>query len=137
MLTLAAQEADIVSINVRLESGRLGPERGATATASATRDKIAIVRQAAGARWAELELQIEQHYVEITDDRAPAIERASATLGLPPEEAAKSPHVLVGSVEGVCEQLQAMRAELGISYICLSGDSAGAFAPVVERLAGR
>jgi probable F420-dependent oxidoreductase len=143
MLTLAAEEADIVSINVRLDTGRLGPERGVTATAAATRDKIAVVRDAAGPRWAQLELQVEQHFVEIVGDRASAPERAaatdraSATVGLPAEQVAGSPHVLVGSVAEVCDRLQAMRAELGISYICLSGDSAGAFAPVVERLAGR
>jgi probable F420-dependent oxidoreductase len=136
MLTLAAEEADIVSINVRLESGRLGPERGATATAEATREKVAVVREAAGDRWAGLELQIEEHVVEITDDRAAALELASATVGLPVDEAARSPHVLVGSVDEVCERLQAMRSELGTSYICLSGDSARQFAPVVERLAG-
>ncbi len=136
MLALAAEEADIVSVNVRLESGRLGPERGATATAAATREKLDVVRRAAGDRWGDLELQIEQHFVEITDDRAGALERASATVGLAPEEAMASPHVLAGSVAEVCERLQAMRSELGTSYICLSGDSARQFAPVVERLAG-
>ena len=49
MLEVAATHADIVSVNVRLESGSLGPERGVTATEAITADKIDIVRRAAGA----------------------------------------------------------------------------------------
>jgi probable F420-dependent oxidoreductase len=136
MLTLAAEEADIVSINVRLASGVLGPDRGPSATEEAVREKVATVKGAAGGRWAGMELQIEEHFVAVTDDAPGARRRAAEAVGLLPEEAAGSPHVLIGSVNGLCERLHQIREELGISYICMSGSHAEEFAPVVARLAG-
>ncbi len=100
MLALAARHADVVSINVRLDAGKLGPERGATATRSATEQKLAVVKAAADERFDDLVLQVEEHYVDITNDRDGAMARAGRALGLAPEEIAASPHVLIGSVDG-------------------------------------
>jgi probable F420-dependent oxidoreductase len=136
MLALAARQADVVSINVRLDSGQLGPERGATATHQATEQKLAVVRDAAGNRFDDLVLQVEQHYVDITTDRDAALARAGRALGLSEPEILASPHVLVGSVDQVCERLGQLREEFGISYICMSAAAADGFAPVVARLAG-
>jgi probable F420-dependent oxidoreductase len=136
MLALAARHADVVSINVRLDRGKLGPDRGATATHQATEEKVAVVRAAAGGRFDDLVLQVEEHYVEITTDMEGAMARAGRTLGLSPEEIATSPHVLIGSVDQVCDRLGQLRDEFGISYICMSAGAADAFAPVVARLAG-
>lgn len=47
ILSLAAREADIVSLNATLRGGRLGAGEGFTATASAFDEKIAWVREAA------------------------------------------------------------------------------------------
>jgi len=136
MLALAAAEADIVSVNVALDAGRLGPERGRTATAVATDRKLDVVRQAAGDRFDDLILQVELHVVEITDDRPAALRRAATALGLGIEDADASPHVVVGSVDDICDQLKERRDRLGLSYVCLSADHAEQFAPVVARLAG-
>ncbi len=136
MLALAARHADVVSINVRLDAGKLGPERGATATRQATEEKVAVVRTAATGRFDDLVLQVEEHIVEITDDRDGAVRRAAKALNLSPEEVDASPHVLVGSVDQVCDRLVQLREQFGISYICMSADAADAFAPVVARLAG-
>jgi probable F420-dependent oxidoreductase len=136
MLTLAAEEADIVSINVRLASGSLGPDRGLSATEAAVREKVAWVREAAGPRLTDVVLQIEEHFVAVTDDLLGAQDQASAEVGLRSEEVMTSPHVLIGSVSQICEHLHRAREELGISYICMSGAHAEDFAPVVARLAG-
>ena len=136
MLALAARHADVVSINVRLDAGKLGPERGATATRSATEQKLAVVKAAADERFDDLVLQVEEHYVDITNDRDRAMARAGRALGLAPEEIAASPHVLIGSVEEVCDRLDRQREELGISYLCMSAAAADSFAPVAARLAG-
>jgi probable F420-dependent oxidoreductase len=136
MLTLAAEEADIVSVNVRLASGVLGPDRGPSATEVAVREKVALVRTAAAARLSELVLQIEEHFVAVTEDVLGTQERAAAAVGLRSEEAKRSPHVLIGSAGQMCERLQQLREELGISYICMSGAHAEEFAPIVARLAG-
>jgi probable F420-dependent oxidoreductase len=136
MLALAARHADVVSINVRLDAGKLGPNRGATATHKATEEKVAVVRAAAAGRFDDLVLQVEEHYVDITDDREAAIARAGRALGLAPEEITASPHVLIGSVDQVCDRLTQIRDEFGISYFCMSADAADTFAPVVARLTG-
>jgi hypothetical protein len=39
-------------------------------------------------------------------------------------------------MEQMCEQLQARRERLGLSYILVSDELMDAFAPVVERLSG-
>lgn len=136
MLAVAAAHADIVSVNVRLESGVLGPERGATATIATTRQKLDVIRRAAGARFDDLILQIEQHVIHVTEDREAALARAATTLNLPPDETAASPHVLVGSVSEIVDRLHQLREDFGFSYICCTGAAAESFAPVVERLAG-
>jgi probable F420-dependent oxidoreductase len=136
MLTLAAREADVVLVNVRLESGTLGPERGATATLEAAHHKIDVIRDAAGPRFDTLVLQVELHYVEVTTDRTAGLDRAAAVVGMSPAGADASPHVLVGTHEEMVERLRQRRAELGFSYVCLSADHADTFAPVVAALAG-
>ena len=54
MLTLAAQEADIVGINVRLDSGTLGPERGVSATFEATREIVTDLSEIPDIQWNRL-----------------------------------------------------------------------------------
>jgi hypothetical protein len=47
-----------------------------------------------------------------------------------------SPHVFFGTVDHLVEKCLGLRERFGISYIMAAGE-AEAFAPVVERLAGR
>jgi hypothetical protein len=49
---------------------------------------------------------------------------------------ARSPFVVSGSTEEMCEQLVGLRERLGISYITVPDDLMDAFTPVVERLRG-
>ncbi len=58
VLSIAAQEADIVGINGTLAAGVIGPEAIATMTGEAVAGGVALVREAAGARIAEIELNI-------------------------------------------------------------------------------
>jgi probable F420-dependent oxidoreductase len=136
MLTLAAEEANIVSINVRLASGVLGPDRGPSATMDAAREKVATVRDAAGARFGELELQLEAQFVAVTHDVSGMAAQAADTIGLSAVDVMASPHVLVGPENAICERVQQLRQELGVSYICMSGAHAVEFAPIVAKLAG-
>jgi hypothetical protein len=46
-------------------------------------------------------------------------------------------YVLAGSVDQLCEQVQANRERFGLSYISVFEKDMEAFAPVVERLAGK
>jgi probable F420-dependent oxidoreductase len=137
VLALAGREADIVGLNLRLPKGTFGAVDGASASAAASAEKVGWVREAAGERFDALELQMTVHVLEITDDRAAALDRAAASLGVPVEDAARSPHVLVGSVAEVTERIEATRATLGVTYFCVPAAGAVALGPVVAELAGR
>jgi probable F420-dependent oxidoreductase len=136
MLSIAAREADIVNITFSMRSGVWDHEANATGTAQATADKVQWVREAAGDRLKRLELGVPVFVAEITDNRLRAAEQMSPTYGLTPEGMLGSPHFLVGSIDGIVEELERRREEYGFSYIIFSRGTHEAMAPVVARLAG-
>jgi probable F420-dependent oxidoreductase len=136
VLRLAARTADIVAVNVNLRAGVIDERAFPDGTPEATDRKLAWIRDAAGDRFADLELQVRVHLAMVTDDRAGVIDELAPAFGLTSEQAAATPHALVGTVEEICDQLVERRERWGISYIGLSGDQLHAFAPVVARLAG-
>lgn len=136
MLSLAARQADIVGLNVNLAKGVIDADAGPNATADATLQKIAWIRNAAGARYDDLELQVRVHVAAITDDRAGMAEALGPALGLSPAEAISSPHALAGTESQVIEELQERRERFGISYIGIGADAMDAMAPVVAHLTG-
>lgn len=135
VLSFAAREAEIVSIVAKaLPQGGLD---GQNLTLEATRQKVRWVREAAGERDPELNVLV--YTFEVTDDRDAAARRYAESLELPPDEVLASPHVLIGTVEQMAEDLQRRREELGISYIVLNTnvrEHTEQLAPVVAALAG-
>lgn len=136
MLSLAAQRADIVAVNVNLAGGHVDATIGPDATAERTDDKIAWIRDAAAARATPPVLQVRQHLAMVTDDVQPIAELFGGALGLTPEQAVASPFQLVGTVGQIVEMLQQRRERWGFSDIGLSSEAMDDLAPVVERLAG-
>lgn len=135
ILTLAAREADIVGLNPRLVgSGQIDP---ASLTAAATAEKVAWVREAAGERLPELELNLQLHHVVVADNRQAGVEAVARETGHPIEHVLDTPYALIGSVDAIVEQLQALRERYGISYINVRERFAQTFAPVIARLTGR
>jgi alkanesulfonate monooxygenase SsuD/methylene tetrahydromethanopterin reductase-like flavin-dependent oxidoreductase (luciferase family) len=106
-------------------------------TAAATERKIGWVREAAGDRFDQIELNTICPTVEITDDRRGAAERLAADLPVSAEDVLDSPVVLLGTVDEIAETLQERRERYGFSYIVVLEPVVEAFAPVVERLTGR
>ena len=136
MLSLAAREADIVGLNANLAAGVIDQRAGASATVEATDKKLGWIRDAAGDRFEDIELQTRVHVSQITDDPIGLAELMAPALGLDAEAALASPHVLVGST-GLCvETLLAWRERWGLTYIGLNEDSMVEFGPVVEALSG-
>lgn len=134
ILGLAAREADIVGINAFLRGGT--PTSGSSSLGGAATDrKIAWVREAAGERFDEIELQTLVGLVHFGDPRELA-ERLAPALGEPPEAVLQTPVVLAGDLERMVDDLLAKRDRYGISYYVIPGDHAERFAPVVARLAG-
>ena len=136
VLTLAAQRADIVGLNVDLRRGVIDAGAGPNATDDATAQKLAWMREAAGARYDELEIHVRVHLVVVTNDRAGMANALGPAFGLTPEQALRSPHALAGTVDQIADDLLERRARWGISYIGVGLDSLQALAPVVARLAG-
>ena len=128
------------SSGIGLATARLLQDNGArvaiTGTESATREKIAWVRAAAGDRFDQLEFNTTVFVALVTDDRKGMAERVASGFGLPAEEIPGSPHVLIGSLDQIVEDLQRHRDEFGFSYVVFSGDVFETMAPVVKRLAG-
>ncbi|MDQ3147304.1 MAG: LLM class F420-dependent oxidoreductase [Actinomycetota bacterium] len=136
VLTVAGREADIVGINVNLKAGEIGPDAGPNATAEATAEKIGWVREAAGDRFDEIELNVAMFFVVITDDREGTAAAMASGFNVTPEEVLQVPHALVGTVDQACEELERRRAEFGFTYIVVNEPGFEALAPVVARLAG-
>ena len=136
VLRLAAKTADVVALNVNLRAGVIDERAFPDGTPDATDRKLEWVRDEAGERFDQLELQVRVHLAMVTDDRTGVIDELAPAFGLTPAEAAATPHALVGSVEEICDQLVERRERWGISYVGMSGDQLDAFAPVVQRLAG-
>ena len=102
----------------------------------ATDRKLGWIRDTAGPRFDDLELQVRVHLAMVTDDRAGTIAELAPAFGLTPHEAEETPHALIGSVEQICDQLVERRERWRLSYLGLSADQLDAFAPVISRLAG-
>ena len=136
MLSLAAQEAEIVGLNANMAAGVIDQRAGTSATVEATDRKLGWIRDAAGDRFADIELQTRVHMSQITDDPIGLAELMAPALGLDAEAALASPHVLVGSSGQCVETLLAWRERWGLTYISLNEDSMVEFGPVVEALAG-
>ncbi len=135
VLSLAAREADIVSFNFNNRSGVLGPDGVQSATAEATEEKLGWVREAAGDRFGELELEVGAYFTFVTDDAQKMAQGMGGAFGLSAEQMIEHPHALIGSVDGICEELERRRERFGMSYYTVGDNVLEAFAPVVARLA--
>jgi probable F420-dependent oxidoreductase len=136
LLILAGREADIVGINPNLRAGRLDPEQAADTLAAQTDRKVGWIREGAGDRFEELELQIRYFFAAVTDDRRALAEAAAPSFGLTADDALESGVALLGTVDEICDALVARRERWGVSYVVIGDDLFEAFAPVVARLAG-
>lgn len=136
VLSLAGREADIVGINPNLRAGAVTAEAVQTSLADHTLEKVGWVREAAGARFEEIELQIRYFLCAVTEDRVGLAEMMAPGFGLTAQEALDSGVALVGTVDHIVEQMEQRREEWGVTYVVVGDDVAEQFAPVVARLAG-
>lgn len=134
ILSVAAREAATVNITTRAlpdgskDTADMTPERLDT--------KIGWVRDAAGDRFGQIELAAMVSDVIVTDDRAGAAADLAASLGVTPEQALASPHVLIGTPEQMADDLRQRRERYGMSYFTVVEGYLDALAPVVALLAG-
>jgi probable F420-dependent oxidoreductase len=136
MLRLAAQVADIVSVNYKLTEGRVNRALVRTGLAEATDEKLAWIKEAAGDRFSTIELCATIFVANVTDDRDGAAAAFAAGIGAEAREVLEMPHFLIGTIDQMVEDLQARRERFGISYVVFPDAAAESLAPVVERLTG-
>ena len=144
LLTLAAEQAQIVGLSPRLMPGdqRQPAADPRSLTLAAAEEKVRWIREAAGDRFAGLELNTyPSGGPPVVTDNALGEARAVADrlrqrsgIDITAEEVLDSPHVFIGSIDGLTGKFVELRERLGISSFMV-GDL-DALAPVVERLAG-
>ncbi|MEM8905283.1 MAG: TIGR03621 family F420-dependent LLM class oxidoreductase [Actinomycetota bacterium] len=137
VLAAAARDADIVGlVGFRVVDGTTDIDPSHVSRAGLA-DRIGVVREAAGDRFGDLELNLLVQRVQLGSSPRAAAEEMSAGHGfLTPEIVLDSPFFLAGTVDSIVEELQGLREELGVSYVVTHGPNHDAFAPVVGRLAG-
>jgi probable F420-dependent oxidoreductase len=144
LLTLAGREAQIIGLAPRLTRDAQGlPSLDTPSiTLAATEEKIRWVREAAGDRFDDLELNTYPTggpMVLTADTKAEARRRADRLrertgVELTVDEVMESPHIFIGSVKELTQKFKNLRAHLGISSFLL--DDLETFAPIVEELSG-
>jgi len=142
-LTLAAREADIVGLAPRIRPATHGmpPPDPYSFTLAAAEEKVAWVREAAGDRFARLELNVYPSGgpLVITNNAKPLAQERADRLNqltgadLTADDLLDSPHVFIGSLDALADKINALHAGLGIGSFML-GDVDAAL-PLVERLA--
>jgi probable F420-dependent oxidoreductase len=145
MLTLAAQEANIVGLDVKGTAA--GAKDMATTAGTMIEQQVGWIRDAAGSRLPELEIHILVWAIAITNDRRQGAEQIASMLASWPttvtanapstDHILESPQFLIGTVEQIAADLQQRRERYGISYITVFGDYIDSFSPVVALLHGK
>jgi probable F420-dependent oxidoreductase len=137
VLTIAAQQADIVGINATMHAGVVGPEAIASMTAEAVDAKVAIARNAAADRLDDIEWNIRAFMVNVTDQRIAAMEGIAGAVGVDVSMIEQTPFALIGTPAQIVDDLLARREKWGFSYVIVGAGDVEPFAPVVAELAGR
>ncbi|WP_433441409.1 TIGR03621 family F420-dependent LLM class oxidoreductase [Nonomuraea sp. CA-141351] len=128
MLRLAAEEADVVNIGMRVRPDGSGPDEK-DGGLKAFLDKLEVVREAAGERYDGLELGTS---VMQAGERK-AVEAWSAADS---SSLGETPQVLLGTRADIIDKLRYWRGEHDISYFVVHHErDLDTFAPIVEELA--
>jgi probable F420-dependent oxidoreductase len=146
ILAIGGRLADIISVSTRATpDGRVDMPNIRLA---AVEDKVRRIREAAGARFSEIELNMTVRDLRLTNDRAATARellnewaavpaRLANVEQLTEEDVLDSPHMAIGTVEQIVEQFEISRERWGFNYLEVSSSDAEAVAPIFERLNGR
>ena len=120
---LAAREADIVALGIP-----------PTETEAEITERIGWIREAAGSRFDQIELNLNLMAVGEQVPRWIASQMKLTAEGLARAGAVSA---VTGTTDEMVDTLQRRRERLGVSYIAVGDELMDGLAPVVERLAGR
>ncbi|WP_433278517.1 TIGR03621 family F420-dependent LLM class oxidoreductase [Pseudonocardia xinjiangensis] len=127
MLRLAGREADIFSFSIMA-----GVTPG-VAPQEALARRIQVLRDAAGDRFADIELNL---FVAALGESAEKVdlEIIRQASGLDDDQLTQLPGVLIGSPAEIADRLRRYREEFGLSYISVLEPHMAAFAEVIKHL---
>ncbi len=137
MLALAAREADIIGILPKaLPNGTISEEI-TERLPSTMAQKVGWVRQAAGERFDDLELNmvISPTFTEQRPQRAEQLAQKRGWTGITAQDVLEMPSIYIGTPNQIVEDMQCRREQYGFSYFVVSDTDMEAFAPIVSRLA--
>jgi len=133
LLEHAGQHADIVGFQGLGRTGDDGHSHRVRWEADWLDTQVSQVRDGAGERIEQVELNVLVQIVDITDDRSAALAAVCDRIrGLSAEDAAVIPYILVGTVEEIVEQMQVSKQRWGISYYVVR--ELEAFEPILQAL---
>lgn len=136
MLELAAREADIVGILPKaLPDGTISEEITERLPAMMAQ-KVEWVREAAGERFDELELNmvISPIFTGQRRQRAEQLARERGWSGMAAGDVLDMPSTFIGTTDQIVEDLFSRRERFGFSYFVVSDTNMEAFAPVVKKV---
>ncbi len=136
VLSLAARQADIVSVNPNLREGLGGAETAPDSSPQRTDLKLDWVKAAAGERLERIELSALVGFCLVTEKAGQIAEAMAPTFGIPAEECLQVPVCLIGTIGSMADELRRRRERWGFSYVGFDGDSWETMAPLVDKLAG-
>ncbi len=140
LLRHAGAHADIIGLQGLGRTLEDGHQHTVNFTADHLDAQVASVAAGADAVGRPMpELNALVQVVTVSDDNSELEETKAGMLerveGLSADDIETAPYVMVGSVDGIVEKLQACRERWGISYFVVRDREA--FAPVVAQLSGR
>ncbi len=136
VLRFAGAHADIVGVNASIHSGEIDTDAAQDSAPERIDEKVAWVRDGAGERFADLELNAWLAAAEVTDDVDTFARLLGELFETDPKLVLESPLVLAGSPAQISERLHERRERWGYSYTVIPGDKAADFAPIVADLTG-
>lgn len=133
LLAHAGRHADIIGLQGLGRTADDGHSHGVRWDADWLDNQVGQVRDGAGDRFDQVELNALVQVVEVTDDRGAALAAICERVrGLSIDDAAVIPYILVGSVDEIVRQMRAGEERWGISYYVVR--ELDAFEPVLEAL---
>ena len=116
--------------------GQVDTPTAQNGAADRTDQKMEWVREAAGDRYDDIELNMLVFAFVVTDDAQGTIDMLAPMFGLDPAEVADYPLAWIGTEDEIVEALQARRERWDVSYLVVQQDAMEAAAPIVARLRG-
>jgi len=135
ILALAGREANIVAIvpSGITGSGPIPPEKFRLET---MREQIGRVRDAAGARFGEIELSMFLDCA-LTDDREKTIAEIAEKGKVEPDTVRDNVYRGIGNLQEIRDHVVRVRDAIGITYFCLRGPDVEKLGPIVSELTGK